>query len=97
MPPAVIAWKRDAAWAAKAAGAKPTSDPVAVSIVLRPSITKRGAPMKRRIDLDNSIKIILDCLNGIAYVDDSQVVDIRARLGEPMPGGGMTVEVVPHG
>jgi Holliday junction resolvase RusA-like endonuclease len=30
-------------------------------------------------DLDNSIKSILDALNGLAYDDDAQVVDILAR------------------
>ena len=33
---------------------------------------------KRRIDLDNLLKPILDSLNGIAYKDDSQVTEIIA-------------------
>lgn len=33
---------------------------------------------KKRDDLDNCIKFVLDCLNGIAYRDDSQVVAINA-------------------
>jgi Holliday junction resolvase RusA-like endonuclease len=35
----------------------------------------------RKIDLDNCCKVILDALNGIAFVDDSQVDRITARKG----------------
>lgn len=36
-------------------------------------------------DLDNHVKAVLDALNGIAYNDDSQVVEVRAtkNFGEP--------------
>ena len=53
--------------------------------------TPKGMPKKRKAealatrlkpttkqDLDNVVKTILDALNGIAYDDDSQVVEIRA-------------------
>jgi crossover junction endodeoxyribonuclease RusA len=44
--------------------------PVAVSIrVYRPA--KRG-------DVDNAIKVLLDSLKGIAFVDDKQVVELHA-------------------
>ena len=32
-----------------------------------------------RPDIDNLIKLVLDGLNGIAYVDDNQVVELRSR------------------
>lgn len=32
-----------------------------------------------RPDIDNIVKIVMDALNGIAYDDDSQVVEIKAR------------------
>jgi Holliday junction resolvase RusA-like endonuclease len=35
-------------------------------------------PLKRP-DIDNCIKIILDSLNGIAYKDDAQIVEVVAR------------------
>ncbi|WP_332834903.1 RusA family crossover junction endodeoxyribonuclease [Clostridium perfringens] len=31
----------------------------------------------KKPDVDNIAKIILDSLNGVAYKDDSQIVDIR--------------------
>jgi crossover junction endodeoxyribonuclease RusA len=33
---------------------------------------------RRRRDLDNCLKLVTDALNGIAYVDDSQIVEIHA-------------------
>jgi len=38
---------------------------------------------KRRFDIDNTAKILLDCLNGMVWRDDSQVVTliIHKRLG----------------
>lgn len=34
---------------------------------------------KRRRDLDNGAKALLDAMNGIVYVDDSQIDDLRVR------------------
>lgn len=34
---------------------------------------------RRRKDLDNLVKLVLDALNGEAFRDDSQVVEINAR------------------
>ncbi len=34
---------------------------------------------KRRIDVDNCAKSILDGMNGVVYLDDNQVVDLRVR------------------
>lgn len=46
---------------------------------------------KRRRDLDNGAKALLDAMNGIVYVDDSQIDDLRVRrvAGEV----GVTVRV----
>ena len=68
---------------------------MSVGIVLHPRITKTGKPSKIRLDLDNSIKPTLDALNGLAWVDDSQVVGIHAVVGPAMVEGGMTITVEP--
>jgi Holliday junction resolvase RusA-like endonuclease len=34
---------------------------------------------KRRRDLDNMLKLVFDALNGLAYTDDSQVIEVSAR------------------
>lgn len=33
----------------------------------------------KEVDIDNQVKAILDCLNGLVYEDDSQIVNILAR------------------
>lgn len=50
----------------------------------KPKRTKNEFPCVRP-DLDNYIKAILDALNGIAFKDDGQIVDLSAskRYGEP--------------
>jgi crossover junction endodeoxyribonuclease RusA len=63
-------YKEEAGMMALAAGVRPVDGPVALTVTLyRPA--KRG-------DLDNRIKVLLDALNGIAYRDDSQVVELHA-------------------
>ena len=39
----------------------------------------------QRPDIDNYVKLILDALNGVFWVDDSQIVELSARkvFGEP--------------
>lgn len=58
--------------------------PIYVSITIHRALPK-SAPKKikeqddtMRPDIDNVIKICLDALNGIAYEDDSQVVQVSA-------------------
>jgi crossover junction endodeoxyribonuclease RusA len=56
------------------AGRKPMRGPVVVSLnVFRP---------KRTGDLDNTLKVLLDALKGVAYVDDSQIVELHAWRNE---------------
>ncbi len=50
---------------------KPLACPVVVSMTVYRA-AKRG-------DLDNFQKCLLDSLNGVAWVDDSQIVEIHAR------------------
>lgn len=88
-----IAYKTQAGWIAKTCGVKPTNNAVSIHIKLHPKTTKAGLASKICIDLDNSIKIALDALNGIAYIDDKQVVRLLAELSTPLTDGGLTVLV----
>lgn len=80
-------------------------DCVRVWITLHPVLPKDWAKRERkdarwalgvrRIDVDNAGKVALDALQGVAYNNDRQVTDYRARLGAPIPNGGLTVEITP--
>lgn len=68
------AFKLTAAALATAAGVRPVSTEVSVTVdVYRPA---------RRGDLDNTLKSLLDSLTGVAWDDDSQVAHIVARRHE---------------
>lgn len=70
-----------------ALGARPLEGPLAVEIELYP-------PDRRRRDLDNCLKSILDALEeGNAYHDDSQVVCLNATKCDPVRGGRLIVRV----
>lgn len=82
-------YKRRTGWEALARGAAPVAGPVMVTLrVYRP---------RRRGDLDNAIKILLDSLCGIAFEDDSQVVELHAfQYDDPeRPRVEVIVEQVP--
>jgi len=71
-----------AAWLQQ--GAKITDKPIEVTLVYSPTQTvitvgpsPHGAKTLRG-DLDNYVKLTLDALNGVAWVDDRQVVRIMA-------------------
>jgi crossover junction endodeoxyribonuclease RusA len=66
----------------------PLEGPVCVSVAIyRPA--KRG-------DLDNSLKVLLDSLRGVAFVDDSQVEELHAMRFEDKanPRAVVTVEAM---
>lgn len=88
------AYKR--AVAASAAGVKPLGGAVELRVTVLPKQTKSGAASKVCIDLDNSLKVLCDALNGVAYQDDKQVKRIVAEYGEPVSGGGVQVGVKPY-
>ena len=54
------------------AGIKPTNKPVLLECTFY-------LPDRRRRDLDNLLKVLLDGLQSVLFEDDSQVVEIRAR------------------
>lgn len=79
-------YKSECGWLAKAAGIRqPLRGPVALTFRLVP---KNGVCM----DLDNALKVAIDALKGIAYMDDSQVRRIEAERCEP-DGGKARLEV----
>ena len=92
---AVKTWKQSAQWIARAAGTPKLAGAVRIVATLHPRMTKSGQASKRRLDLDNSLKMALDALNGIAYCDDRQVVELISRVGYPLPEGGLTLQVEP--
>lgn len=76
--------------AARAAGAKPIDAPLSVEIVAHFAPARSWSKKKQaaamagemapgRFDLDNICKAVLDGLNGVAFLDDKQIVDLRAR------------------
>lgn len=85
------AYKAAARAVAEQFGVVEIQGPVSVSIALLPKLTKRGLASLTRMDLDNCIKVTLDALNGIAYFDDAQVVNLSARIGPAVEGGGLDV------
>jgi hypothetical protein len=110
----VRAFKAAVISTARAKIRKPTADPVAVRLVAifaRPrshltaaGVLRAGAPDrpgKNCGDVDNLAKSVLDALNGIAWDDDSQVVDLRViKAFGPMDYVDLWIEpaeVLTHG
>lgn len=54
-----------------------------------------NVPDRRRRDLDNILKALLDSLAGHVYEDDSQIVDLRIARGEVIKGGSIVFWVEP--
>ena len=98
------AYKHEVGYLAKEAGLlKPTTRPVSLAFTLHPPATvqrfdKAMRPVEvkcgTRINIDNCLKVAIDALNGIAYVDDAQVEEIRyVRYGERIGHGQLVVEI----
>ena len=80
---------RSAALAAMA-GMSPITGPVSVSIQIKHAIRKSWTKAKRQAallneivptiksDMDNVLKLYFDALNGVAWIDDVQVVNVIA-------------------
>jgi Holliday junction resolvase RusA-like endonuclease len=55
---------------------------------------RAGAVHTSKPDLDNCVKFVKDCLNGIAWHDDSQVVTLMAKKLYDHEGGGARSEII---
>lgn len=81
-------WKTNAAWTVKAAvlgGSKPIMGPFNVHLEV-------GRPDKRKRDLDNLIKVVLDSVkDGGAIRDDSDAQSIHAQWVPDLKGVRVTV------
>jgi len=85
------AFRRAVRVALAARGVRPLDGPLAVTIDVHP-------PDRRRRDLDNLQKALLDALaHGGAYHDDAQIDDLHIRRCGCVPGGKVFVRVTPHG
>lgn len=63
------------------------SDRLKVSVLANP-------PDRRRRDLDNLLKPLLDTLQHAGvYLDDTQIDDLRITRGDVLPGGRVVVEI----
>ena len=51
---------------------------------------------QRRGDLDNSAKAILDSLNGIAWDDDSQIVELHLYRSDDKANPRVEIDINPH-
>lgn len=82
-------WKKAARFLALAqlgGGAQPFLCPVTVCVRLAPRATAKGKASAVRPDLDNVLKVALDSVQGILYVNDKQIVRLEIDLMDaPMP------------
>ena len=89
-PQSTRAYEEAVGWAARDAGIRnPYQGTVRLEIVL-------WLPDRRRRDVDNCAKSICDALNGIAYLDDSQIIELTVRraVDRERPRAIVTVEAV---
>lgn len=100
---ALRSWSGVVRMAAWAAGVKQQPAEVAVAVhveVVRgmKSAKAQAAPAVTRPDIDKHLRAVLDALTGVAYVDDSQVVDGRCwKANGPVACTTVTVTVLDPG
>jgi crossover junction endodeoxyribonuclease RusA len=102
------AFKEKVAWVASRAGLPPPVDGrFMLHITLHPHRPLDWKTRQRKdpeawettvqaIDLDNSIKVCLDSLAGIAFVNDKDAWALMAERGEPVPEGKVVVRWWPY-
>lgn len=68
-----LEYKDEVGWTAKAVGLRPNHSPYEVIAIVYIDCTKKD------MDIDNLAKTYLDGLNGIAWHDDRQVIDLHVK------------------
>lgn len=68
---------------------------VGVEITLHPKRNRDGSANGTVLDLDNALKVTLDSLQGVAYINDKQIKYLVAQYGPPVKDGGLTVNIHP--
>jgi crossover junction endodeoxyribonuclease RusA len=64
-----------------------------MQIIFHPKLTKKGVESKVHLDLSNTIKLLEDALQGVAYENDRDCRDLHIIWGLPKLEGGVTVKV----
>lgn len=99
--PEAEAWVKKAQYTAKLAGVRePLAGAVALRVVhFHRAVVQDGKNKGQKnghvFDLDNVLKVTIDALKGIVYVDDRQIKRILVEYGMPTFRGGILVEVEP--
>lgn len=86
--PRVREWQTAVAWQARVAMQDRNMFCTAVMVDLHFRLGN-----KRRVDLDNLSKAILDALNGVAWKDDSCVMDLHLRKTASSDNPGVSIEI----
>ena len=80
-------FREEVYWLLRAAQVKPLDGAIVFHVEVHP-------PDRRRYDLDNRLKTLIDaCQHGGCYDDDNQIVHITAEKREPVPGGKAVVRI----
>lgn len=85
-PRKTVHYERLIAWHATFA----VSEPLTGDLYLSMQFYRKG---KKRADVDNLSKAIMDALNGIAWIDDRQIVGLHALVEYGAKRPGVTIEV----
>ena len=86
-------YRASVATRARIAGACMIYNGVQLIATLHPKLTASGKASKTCIDLDNCVKVLCDALQGVCYANDKQLRHISLTIGDPISGGGISVEI----
>ena len=90
-PAQTVAYEQAIGWAFRQAyQGEPLEGPLRVFVTVR----EAGRPRQRQGDADNYAKSVLDALNGLAWADDRQVVELHVYVNREAFGPGVAIEIV---